>query len=79
MEGARLLVVDDESDLVTLVRANLERAGFRVRTAADGLEALDRLRHEHVDLLLLDVMMPNLDGWGVLARLHEWTGTPTCP
>lgn len=69
MEGARLLVVDDEQDLVQLVRANLERAGYRVRTAADGVEALDRLSEERPDLLLLDVMMPNLDGWGVLAHL----------
>lgn len=69
MEGARLLVVDDEQDLVQLVRTNLEQAGFRVRTAADGIEAVERLREERPDLLLLDVMMPNLDGWGVLAHL----------
>ncbi|MEX2503780.1 MAG: response regulator [Egicoccus sp.] len=69
MEGSRLLVVDDEQDLVRVVRTNLEQAGFGVRTAADGVEALGRLREERPDLLLLDVMMPNLDGWGVLAHL----------
>lgn len=69
MVGARLLVVDDEQELVTLVRANLEQSGFRVRTATDGDEAIERVREERPDLLLLDVMMPRVDGWAVLAHL----------
>lgn len=71
MDGAHLLVVDDEHELTELVRLNLEQAGFRVRTAGDGQEAVALLLEERPDLLLLDVMMPRLDGWGVLAELHE--------
>lgn len=71
MDGAHLLVVDDEHELTLLVRGNLEQAGFRVRTASDGVAALDALHDERPDLLLLDVMMPRLDGWGVLAELHH--------
>ncbi|MFA9445724.1 response regulator [Egicoccus sp. AB-alg6-2] len=71
MEGAHLLVVDDEPELTRLVRRNLEQAGFTVRTAADGEEAVELLRQRRPDLLLLDVLMPRLDGWGVLAELHR--------
>jgi len=79
VDGAHLLVVDDERQLVELVRANLERAGFEVRTAADGREALDLMRQHRPDLLLLDVMMPHLDGWDVLAELHHSDGLADVP
>ncbi|WP_165404019.1 response regulator [Egicoccus halophilus] len=79
MEGAHLLVVDDERELTQLIRLNLQQAGFTVRTAADGREALDLLREQRPDLLLLDVMMPSLDGWGVLAELQSHEGLADLP
>jgi len=57
-----ILVVDDEPQIVRLVRAYLEQAGFRVVTAPDGQEALHVARHEKPDLVVLDVLMPRMDG-----------------
>ncbi len=57
-----ILVVDDEPHIVRLVRAYLEEAGFRVVTASDGQEALYVARHEKPDLVVLDVLMPRMDG-----------------
>jgi len=65
-----ILVVDDEERLVTLVKAYLEQAGFRVVIARDGREALFIARQEKPDLILLDIMMPELDGHQFL-RLHR--------
>jgi DNA-binding response OmpR family regulator len=67
---AHILVVDDERDLTELVRINLEMAGYEVTTAGDGAEALAAMRDRRPDLVLLDVMMPVLDGWGVLQELQ---------
>lgn len=66
---AVVLVVDDEPDIRELVRVNLEQAGHRVITAADGAEALARVREETPDALFLDVRMPDIDGWTVLEEL----------
>jgi DNA-binding response OmpR family regulator len=66
---ALVLVVDDEPDIRELVRINLEQAGYRVNTAADGAEALARVRDEAPDALFLDVRMPDVDGWAVLEEL----------
>ena len=66
---ATVLVVDDEDDIRELVRINLELDGHRVICAADGDEALDALRRDAPDLVLLDVMMPGLDGWEVLGSI----------
>jgi DNA-binding response OmpR family regulator len=66
---ALVLVVDDEPDIRELVRINLEQAGYRVNTAADGAEALARVREEAPDALFLDVRMPGVDGWAVLEEL----------
>lgn len=65
-----VLVVDDEPDILLLHRLNLEAAGHRVVLAADGITALDRIADERPDAVVLDVMMPALDGWGVLERLR---------
>ena len=66
---ASILVVDDEADIRELVRINLEIDGHSVITAADGAEALEYAVGEHPDLVVLDVMMPEVDGWEVLARM----------
>jgi DNA-binding response OmpR family regulator len=78
---ARVLVVDDEPDVVLVIQVNLELSGHEVRTAADGEEALAAVEAEGPDAMILDVMMPNLDGWGVLERLkaHPDPETRTIP
>ena len=59
----RILIVDDDHEIVRLLKAYLEKAGFSVLTAYDGETALHILRREHPDLLLLDLMLPDRDGW----------------
>ena len=68
--GERILVVDDEPDLVELVRVNLDQAGFEVETAGSGREALAAVRRSPPDLLVLDLMLPDIDGYEVLRRLR---------
>jgi CheY-like chemotaxis protein len=65
-ERRRVLVVDDEPDVLLLCRVNLEFEGYEVAEAADGEEAMQRLREQRFDVVLLDVMMPKMDGWQVL-------------
>jgi len=67
---ARLLVVDDEPTIVELLSASLRFAGFEVATATNGRDALDAARTFRPDLLVLDVMMPGLDGFDVVKRLR---------
>lgn len=64
-----MLIVDDEPDILLMMRVNLDSEGFDTLLAADGETALERVREESPDLVLLDVMMPVLDGWGVLEAL----------
>jgi len=68
---ARLLVVDDEPNIRELLAASLRFAGFEVSTASDGQEALTSARAVKPDLLVLDVMMPGLDGFEVVKRLRQ--------
>jgi two-component system, OmpR family, response regulator len=70
MTEARLLVVDDEPDIVELLSASLRYAGFDVSTATSGRQALTEARRFRPDLVLLDVMMPDLDGFEVVRRLR---------
>ena len=65
----RILVVDDEQAVLKLLRRTLEEAGYDVITAANGQEALDKISRFDVSLVLLDVMMPELDGFEVLERI----------
>jgi two-component system OmpR family response regulator len=67
---ARLLVVDDEPNIVELLSASLRYAGFEVATASGGQQAIEVARTFRPDLLVLDVMMPGLDGFGVVSRLR---------
>jgi two-component system alkaline phosphatase synthesis response regulator PhoP len=71
-----ILVVDDEPEIVKLVRAYLERAGYRVVTAQDGREALWATRHEKPDLIILDLTMPEMDGLDFTRRLRQERNTP---
>src|SRR5258706_10706053 len=67
----RVLVVDDEPDITGLVAYHLAKTGYRVITAANGREALDLARSDHPDLVVLDVMLPGLSGFDVLAELRR--------
>lgn len=58
----KILIVDDEQDLVDMVSIRLEAAGFEIITASDGLEGLNKAKAENPDLIILDVMMPKMDG-----------------
>jgi CheY-like chemotaxis protein len=66
---ATVLIVDDEPDIVLFARVNLELSGYQVLSASDGVEALAAVHEHRPDVVLLDVMMPHLDGWSVLERL----------
>jgi DNA-binding response OmpR family regulator len=75
---AHVLVVDDSSVVRGMVRTILERGGLDVREASDGREALRILFTGGIDLVLLDVEMPGLDGWQTLERLREVSEVPVC-
>ena len=71
-----ILVVDDEQRMVQFVRMNLELEGYRVRGANSGLEALEKVRDEMPDLVIMDVMMPELDGFETLEHLRQFSSVP---
>ncbi|MEI7556896.1 response regulator transcription factor [Candidatus Chlorohelix sp.] len=71
-----ILVVDDQPSLVRLVRDNLESRGFRVTSASDGKKALDIVENDKPDLVVLDIMMPGLDGYEVCRRIREFSTVP---
>lgn len=73
---AKILVVDDEPVLLETLRYNLARAGHEVRTAADGLSALAIARREAPDLIVLDVMLPGMDGFEVCRTLRQESPVP---
>ena len=76
-EPARILVVDDEAHLAAGIRENLEAEGYRTEVAHDGLAGLERLRAQPFDLVVLDVMMPKMDGLELCAELRrEGVQTP---
>jgi DNA-binding response OmpR family regulator len=72
----RILIVDDEPRYLRLLEANLRTEGYEVVTAQDGVQALDVFSAHPIDLVLLDVMMPRLDGFGVCQRLREFSNVP---
>ena len=75
----KILAVDDEKHIVRLVQVNLERAGYTVVTANDGKEALQKVSEENPDLVVLDVMMPYMDGFEVLQNLRRNPSTRDIP
>lgn len=75
-ELKRILVVDDEPRMIGFIRMNLELEGYQVIEAHNGLEALDAVRTQLPDVILLDVMMPELDGFETLRMLREFSTIP---
>ncbi len=76
VERRRILVVDDEERMVRFIRMNLEHDGFQVSEAFNGKQAIQKLRDVTPDLILLDIMMPDLDGFEVLETLREISNVP---
>ncbi len=76
MFSKKILVVDDERKIVDIVRAYLEREGYRVIVAYDGKEALDLARTEAPDLVILDLMLPEISGWDVCRTLRSRSNVP---
>ena len=77
--GPSVLIVDDDERLREFVRVNLEAEGYVVREAGSARDGLDALDEEPPDLILLDVMMPEVDGWEMLRRVQERHGVGTIP
>ena len=75
-QGRLILVVDDEARMVRFIQLNLEHDGFQVISAYNGREALDQVRSQLPNLVLLDVMMPDLDGFEVLKRIRDHSSVP---
>ncbi len=75
-DGKRILVVDDEPRMINFIRMNLELEGHEVVEAHNGLEALEAVRTKLPDIVLLDVMMPELDGFETLRMLREFSTIP---
>ncbi len=75
----KILVVDDEAVLVETIAYNLEQAGYQVITAADGASALEAAQRESPDLIILDIMLPEMDGLEVCRELRRESNTATTP
>jgi DNA-binding response OmpR family regulator len=73
---AKVLIVDDNPDIIGLLRANFRMAGFETDEALNGEVALRRIEEDRPDLIVLDLMMPVLDGWGVLEALQDRPDRP---
>ena len=71
-----VLVADDEAEIRSLLRLYLEKDGYRVLEAGDGIHAVSLLQKEEIDLVLLDIMMPGLDGYQVLRKLRQQSNIP---
>jgi DNA-binding response OmpR family regulator len=69
--GKKVLVVDDEEVIRNVLKIHLVKWGYDVKEAADGEQALDQLAHDDFDFLILDVVMPNKDGWQVLEEVRS--------
>ncbi|GAC1476673.1 MAG: hypothetical protein PVSMB4_00650 [Ktedonobacterales bacterium] len=74
MVPVRVLAVDDEADILHLIEIKLKKAGFEVMTGRDGQEGLDKALAEKPDLMLVDVMMPQLDGYAVVREVKRQLG-----
>lgn len=77
--ATKILIVEDETDIAELIRYNVERAGFEARVVRDGQQALQLLRREVPDLLVLDLMLPGMDGLELCRRLRSEPATRALP
>ena len=78
-EKKRILVVDDEPDFAAIVKGNLEKEGFEIEIAYNGIEALEKVAENPPDAIVLDVMMPEKDGYAVCAELKADEKTAYIP
>ena len=76
MAAEKILVVDDDTNICELLRLYLEKDGYNVIIANDGMAALSKFRNENPDLILLDIMLPGLDGWQVCREIRKTSDTP---
>jgi DNA-binding response OmpR family regulator len=74
-----ILCIEDEQEMIDLIRLILSRRGFDVRGASSGEEGLNIIRNEHPDLILLDLMMPDMDGWEVYQQMKADEATKNIP
>jgi DNA-binding response OmpR family regulator len=72
----KILIIEDEANIVQLIRLYLEQANFTVITASDGVAGLELHAREHPDLVILDLMLPTMDGMEVCRRIRAWASTP---
>lgn len=72
----RILIIDDDLTLIDLLSQSLEKAGYKVLSATNGIDGLQMLYKNKVDLVILDVMMPRMDGWETCARIREISDVP---
>ena len=79
MKKAKILVVDDEKDIIELVRYNLEKEGFKVISAMDGEKALEIVSREEPEIIILDLMLPGIDGLDVCRELKRNDPTSSIP
>ena len=75
----KILIADDRSEVVELVRVSLEGEDYQIIDASDGREALEKIKREKPDLILLDIIMPKMDGFEVLVRLKQDPTTKETP
>jgi two-component system response regulator VicR len=78
-EAKRVVCIEDEPEMIDLVRLILSRKGFNVIGANGGIEGLETVRREHPDLVLLDLMMPDMDGWEVYQQMKADEGLRNIP
>ncbi|HHS98452.1 MAG TPA: response regulator transcription factor [Chloroflexi bacterium] len=79
MAGETVLIVDDEENIIELARMYLEQEGFRVDAATDGATALEKIAQNPPAVLILDLMLPEVDGWEVCRRIRSGTAAPDLP
>lgn len=79
MAKEKILIVEDEPDIVRMLEYNLKKEGYRIISASDGIEALRRLEGENPDIILLDLMLPEMDGLEVCRRLKQNPDTTRIP
>src|SRR4030042_4693456 len=76
MKQFRILVVDDEKRILNFLKSKLKASGYEVITANDGFEALEQVQAQEPNLILMDVLMPKMDGFATLKELRSFSSTP---